>query len=243
MAKRMTANPPWATRAVTRAWDAAMSRVAEAWRPRLDDVQFDDGDVVTAVMREYGCGTYGCAYPTYDPGVVMKVTTDPSEAGFAANIAGELAAPICVRYFTVMRLDAQHEGNDIYLLWRESAQDVGKVKAVAGKRAYDMVSEQFEIAKEALLMLEEKVHGRPVDDEELQAALGDWETSCLQIADMVPEMAELWRGVVRVFQTQQIFFGDIHVGNLGRVMRDGTLTWVITDPGNIAMLDGSSPEM
>jgi hypothetical protein len=46
----------------------------------------------------------------------------------------------------------------------------------------------------------------------------------------------LGRGLVEVYKTNRVFFGDIHSGNLGLVTRDGVDLWVITDPGHIAVL-------
>jgi len=80
-------------------------------------------------FRKYGCGCFGCALPTEDPEVALKVTTDGSEAVFAAaairigsfprgivriyQVAGAVAVNMASLYKT-SRLD------DAYFLWREN---------------------------------------------------------------------------------------------------------------------------
>ncbi len=80
-------------------------------------------------MEVYGCGHYGCVLPTADDRVVWKVTTDADEAGFVAAV---LSRPQTakewhglVRYHDVVKLPRRIRDRSIYVILRESAQDVG----------------------------------------------------------------------------------------------------------------------
>jgi len=81
-------------------------------------------------VEELGCGYFGCVMPTANPGVVVKLTTDESEAWFA-YVAMQLAArdgwpPGVVRYHNVLKLQGRsHRRRPLYLLWRDTAWHVG----------------------------------------------------------------------------------------------------------------------
>jgi hypothetical protein len=79
-------------------------------------------------LEEYGCGHYGCVFPTSDPEVVCKLTSDPTEAFFvaAAMSIGTFPEGI-VRYYGIYRIPgAQHRGRPLFVLWREEATKVGE---------------------------------------------------------------------------------------------------------------------
>jgi hypothetical protein len=88
------------------------------------------------VFYEYGCGHYGCVFPTQRENVVLKVTTDPTEATFvkaALEIAkqrdadGYDAFPKgIVKYFGLLELPSTHRKRGIFLIWREEAYNVGE---------------------------------------------------------------------------------------------------------------------
>lgn len=75
-----------------------------------------------------GCGHYGCVYSTSDPKVVVKVSTDPTEYTFIqlAMGFGEWPEGI-VRYYQVLELSATYRKREVFMVWRESAFDVGDV--------------------------------------------------------------------------------------------------------------------
>jgi hypothetical protein len=116
----MATNPPWSDRAVESSWEAieaalTSSGIPEEWMPQGD-------------LAELGCGHYGCVYPTGDPKIVFKVTTDPSEANFVANYlrlrdSGVLSLGV-VQYYEIFGLPMQHRGRRIYVLWREEVPHV-----------------------------------------------------------------------------------------------------------------------
>ena len=71
----------WVDRHLGLAWERVRAAVPkEDWLPQV----IDEGGVAKTSFTEYGCGHYGCVMPTYDDGVVMKLTSDETEAYFVA---------------------------------------------------------------------------------------------------------------------------------------------------------------
>jgi len=150
---RLVANPAWVTDILAESWEVLNDTVPPAWRPRLDDIRATSADRISGSVHEYGCGHYGCVYPTYDPEVVMKVTTDETEAEFAADLAATLVRPICVIYRQVVALAARHKKRAVHLLWRESATHVGDLEKVLGGLAVDYLHAQHAAAQFAYAAL------------------------------------------------------------------------------------------
>lgn len=119
---------PWVDRNLQLAWEriravapggAASMPVVERYRGR--------GKVV---VQEFGCGHYGCVMPTSVPGVVVKLSSDPTEAFFIAAALELGFDPYdnagIVRYYAVYQLaNAFHRQRPLFVLWREEAFDVG----------------------------------------------------------------------------------------------------------------------
>lgn len=227
----MVQNPPWVTDVIARSYDT-LQRHAPRWLPRVSNIKHLHGPAVRGEIQEYGCGAYGCVLPTIDDNVVMKVTTDDTEAQFAAHLSHTLVVPICVTYHMVMQLpDESHKGRPMFFLWREAAELVGELPLESENpaRAYKLIDQQHKFAQDAYADLHagsSRMHG----------SLEKWLSAC-EAMRSEPLMDELGAGMVRLFQEQRIFFGDVHAGNLGRVMRHGVNHWVITDPGHIAVID------
>lgn len=79
--------------------------------------------------REYGCGHYGCVMPTNTPGLVMKLTTDRTEAAF---VAAYLSMPRNQRpvgvipYHRLLAIRWESRLNrPVFALWRDEAQHLG----------------------------------------------------------------------------------------------------------------------
>lgn len=218
-------NPAWITRTLAHTLETIEHGIPPQWMPKQDAVR-SRGSTLISKVTEYGCGAYGCALPTLDPKIVLKVTTDDTEAQFAEKLAKTLVAPVCVKYEAVLKTNMTHQGRPITLLWREEARDIGKL---AGK-SEDLVADQHAAAQDAFELIVDGQTGA-----EVRAALANWERK----VDAMKRSAELeWlaRGMLRVYREQGVFFGDIHAGNLGKCPREGTLRWVITDPGHIAVV-------
>lgn len=226
-------NPPWASEVIANTYDTlAITLPNRQWLPLLEDVTFAN-DRITADAREFGCGSYGCVFPTLDQSVVMKITTDDTEAEFAGNYANTLVAPICVRYHHVLKLDMEYRGDTIYLLWRESAINVGRINVIVEARfgAVEAVFDKQHHAAHAAYSALLEYPDAPATKEMIQT----WLFACEEMTD-IPDLEPLAVGMIRCYREQGIFLGDVHLGNVGQVWRDDKYEWVITDPGHIAIV-------
>lgn len=120
---------PWVDRALNSVWDRI---VAAAPKPEWVPLHTTKGKKL--VMEELGCGHYGCVMPTSDPQVVVKVTSDMTEAAFvaAAMVLGppgyqpdDWTDAGIVQYHGIYRLPGLHRGRPMFVLWREAATKVG----------------------------------------------------------------------------------------------------------------------
>ncbi len=120
-----TPNPPWVDKAIVRHWATMESVVGLGWMPRPRTWEETRGGIESS-FHELGYGRYGAVFTTHTPGVVMKITSDDSEARFilAALSLGDLS-PGIVRYFDIMRLPGRHYSRPIYAIWREEAVRTG----------------------------------------------------------------------------------------------------------------------
>lgn len=226
-------NPPWVGQVLADTLKTVQSTVRPEWLPSLASVKRGKRGAIVSTVKEYGCGVYGCVIPTLDPNVVLKLTTDDTEAQFAADVADTLVAPICVGYHAVLETKVKHARRTVYLLWRDSADKVGGIREEPnGDWAVHYIAKQHAAAQVAFRALHSQ--GMTADTDRLLVL---WAESCEEMARQTqfPDLRELGDGLVEVWGQQSIFFGDIHDGNLGQV--DGR--WVITDPGNIAVVDRS----
>lgn len=243
MRHELVSNPPWVTKVLAEAYDEIQEKILlhPSWVPKLTDIHPTGGSSVRGQMIEYGCGAYGCVLPTLDPTVVIKVTTDDTEAEFAGSLANTLVRPICVKYMAILDSDAKHNGRNVTILWRESANYVGDLEAYLHDLqrdrdidfAYDLIDRQHAAAQIAYTLI---YHGRPRTEQ--RAAVSAWLHACEQLARQtrVPELRALGDGMVEVYAAQGVVFGDIHAGNIGQVVRADGPQWVITDPGHIAVI-------
>lgn len=78
-------------------------------------------------LPELGCGAYGCVFPTHEPGVVLKLTTDMDEAFFAANAMtfGEWPLGIVAYQRAIELPPGPVRGDHTYALWRDEAFEPG----------------------------------------------------------------------------------------------------------------------
>lgn len=128
-------NPPWTTKALARRWSDLEEQVGAAWMPVLAKPHASRKGELVATLEPLGCGAYGCVLETDDPDVVLKVTTDQSEAEFATKVLPKMpesARAGFVRYLDTAPLDSKHERRPLVALWRQAAQDVGKLGSPKG---------------------------------------------------------------------------------------------------------------
>lgn len=227
-------NPAWVTRALARSYSELDQFVPPAWLPRITLTSLDRK--INAMFKEYGCGVYGCVLPTYTPNIVCKVTTDDTEAEFAATMAKNLPAPICVEYYrvvnTTMTRTVPQGTYRIHLLWRESAEEIGKLPDELTDPQIDLFDEQHRLAESSYVALS-KIMKKPPGDRSRPPELEMWAETLEIIAGRIPQITELAEGMLLAYRQQRILFGDIHFGNVGKVGD----RWVITDPGNIAVVN------
>lgn len=248
MAQKLVCNPPWVTKIIGDAYEELRSLVPPAWMPQIDNVR-GAGDHIVGDLSEYGCGAYGCVYPTMDENVVLKVTTDDTEAEFAGSFANSLQPMICVIYHQALKLPVKHrhkpgeDERDVYLLWRESADHVGGLAnyiddddergTKIGDRAAFLIDAQHEAARHAFRAVRLRE-----SDAQMKTTIQAWLGACKRMGSdpMLPELRPLAMGLIDNYHEQRVLFGDVHMGNIGRVQRGDAYHWVITDPGHIAVV-------
>jgi hypothetical protein len=128
-------NPPWTTRAIAKQWDSLSDLVGPDLMPSLTKTHASRRGELVAQLDTLGCGAYGCVIETGDPGVVLKITTDASEAEFATKVLPKMpeeAQRGFVKYLQSTTLDSRHERRPLYALWRQSAESVGKLGSGKG---------------------------------------------------------------------------------------------------------------
>jgi hypothetical protein len=158
-------NPAWVDRVLKKHWGAIERRVGKKMMPATEPEparRFTDeehlallqaerwGDleqqraVVAGVPTketpiELGTGSYGTVFPTKRKGVVMKITSDPSEARFVvAALSLEEWPEGIVRYYDIIRLPEQFRGRPVYAVWREQAVETGTL--IPGEREWVFVA-------------------------------------------------------------------------------------------------------
>jgi hypothetical protein len=127
----MTQNPPWASKIYAQVCDEIHEKVEALGLPMpMEDVPTSRG--VCVLDPELGAGHYGVVYRTIQNDTVFKITTDETEAHFV-SLLGELRArgidpSGIVRYYGIFGVEATHKGRPVFVLWREAAEFVGKIR-------------------------------------------------------------------------------------------------------------------
>lgn len=278
-------NPPWVTRAIADNYASLQAKVLPAYMPVLADARASKNDLLVEVV-ELGCGAYGCVLPTDDKDVVLKVTTDATEYELVSRLMPEIggAPDGMVRYLAwgelngkvkLSRADIEHTA---YVLWRESASDIGDLEEIIVKtarnqehearlrtlRSFPLLVEQQQAGTEAYVMLTrapnpdrlymEAIHyqdvkvPRPLSSSSLPGSLIHHEPPAKALAMLINyfracvdelaqsgELSLVGRALQYLFE-RGIMVADVHTENVGRVKRGNARPWVITDPGNVAVL-------
>jgi hypothetical protein len=224
-------NPAWVTKILSKHFVKLEEEVPPRFLPKITKTAFSRGGRISATMKEYGCGAYGCVLPTLDPSVVLKLTTDDTEAEFANDLAGKLTKPVVVKYHMTRELPDKYKGRPSFLLWRDAADHVGQVEQTIAEESgidptvvEEAIGNQHLAAQAAYEALDE---GEPAIE-----LLQKWEDAAREMGLMVPELRELADGMITNLQKDKVFMGDVHSGNIGRVNGH----WVVVDPGHIAVL-------
>lgn len=229
----MKSNPAWATKVVAHTYGEIEAKVDPKWLPKLDGIGAR-GNQLLGKLKELGCGAYGCVYPTGDDSIVLKITTDTTEADFARDLAADLVTPVTVHYHQVIDADAAYKNRPVFFLWREEAKKVGKIHKEPnyGKRARELIYAQHLAAQAAYELMGHRMKAY----KSIVEATTAWRSAAEDMGE-VPALRFLARGMIEVLDKNKIFFGDVHEGNLGIVTRNGEQVWAITDPGHVAVVN------
>ncbi len=143
----MIENPPWADRILKTHWAqiTAASPVPLLELGAYQGVARQDpmglgikGRSKVESDAMLGCGHYGCVLATADKGVVMKLTSDPTEAKFITEAMRLSLWPTgIVRYQQILPLEDTHKKRPVFVIWREAAREVGQAFSAALKRPRD----------------------------------------------------------------------------------------------------------
>lgn len=128
----MLSNPPWADNALKLNWSLIETIARERGLP----LPANSGNWK---FKELGCGHYGCVISTSDPGIVFKLTSDPTEAEFI-KLAEPLGWPDgIVKYHAIAPLPFTFRKRKVFAIWREAAHEVGRLDpgGFAGRKDYD----------------------------------------------------------------------------------------------------------
>jgi hypothetical protein len=147
-------NPPWSDNLIAE----NMDEMIESGLP------FPSGP-----GEELGEGHYGVVYATDDPGIVFKVTSDPTEAAFIKR-ATPLGFPEgIVKYKAIIDFEGEFRGRKTYGIWREAAFPVGLTYAVgvySRDRSYEQrCTEEFgtylQLFKRTAALARDTIEKRP----------------------------------------------------------------------------------
>jgi len=143
-------NPEWTNSALTRHWSQIENVVGRKHMPVITE-----RSTRMLIAEEFGSGAFGTVIPTKTNGIVLKVTSDETEARFAAIAMSLNNWPKgMVRYYAALRLRGRHETRPIYALWREEAFDVGHVQGWFLRRPDDYTRAGYRLFHQRLDILQ-----------------------------------------------------------------------------------------
>jgi len=128
-------NPPWVDEVVTHNLRELTYRAPQGaevvYERQPEAPRYRPGAPEHVHAPELGCGAYGCVFRTTKPGIVLKITSDPTEAVFVQTLKDRGLAHLLgiTHYYGSSLLEGRRQGRALYALWREEADDVGKLAA------------------------------------------------------------------------------------------------------------------
>ena len=128
MATDLEPVPPWVKNALNAYWDRISAAAPRHRKQPVMPVPIRTSKQGVRSFGQLGCGHYGCVMHSTKPGVVVKVTSDESEAAFITASKKLSHEPYgMVRYFKIREVPTQHRGRRVFVIWREEVYDVGFV--------------------------------------------------------------------------------------------------------------------
>lgn len=212
--------------------------------------------LLSADEPEYGCGKFGCVFPTTNPKVVLKLTTDRGEAAFAQYAATNGQPPLgIVKYYKVVRIGKIYcgetytghmvkrrpsrkdsglplvEGDTVYAIWREAADNVGNTKnyKILDEYAWSVSPYYHKIAPNVTKTLKNLCRGKKYKSLIYQGL----EILSSMVED--PTNEEVARAILYYLE-RGLWIRDVSSNNVGEVIRKGKKTVVITDPGAVTFM-------
>lgn len=223
--------PPRGTiRFVKDHWDRIDDVVTKALRkiePRLDSALAG----IDFANDMYGCGVWGCAYPTNLKGYTVKVTIDPNEGPVAYQVLRSHTLrnhPGCAYMLGVWQLRqkrADRGVRPIYVILRE---DIIPIDTLDPRSDELLAAEQLVLMKLVSAQLNKYIH-EGADEEEFQRVYEYW-LDMIRILKVFKETRQIAYFMEEFYEKIGIVLADVHIGNVGK--RKGQQGWVVYDLGH-----------
>lgn len=223
----------WVKPVLTRNREMLTKLVGQKWMP----------------VRALGSGSYGTVYSTSDPGVVMKITSDASEANLVAftvdlvNREHRSMPEGLVRYFRIVQLPRAEHPNDwsVYVIWREAAHHVGFLEKDDTRAAVLLgLPSSYSIwaVRDALWdyrTAASRAYSAYLKKKELKIKEADAISASIQRISSISALSTLGETLMFYYKHGAVI-SDVSLTNLGFVVRNSRKTLVITDPSHTAFL-------
>ncbi|MCI0618119.1 hypothetical protein L0244_34520 [bacterium] len=182
---------------------------------------FEGGVSVIDWEEEIACGSFGCAFPTDIEEIILKITSDKTEAAGAQALLSTgkwwdgllgIHAVYSIPKYKIFALFAERVGN-IY------SSDYFKQPDGIWRNFDQMLGEATEIMVEPLLAMQQSILGMypNVSDQYLDT----WVYELSGLAENLPQIANLANNYSELWENFHIVFPDVHSGNLGYRIFDG----------------------
>ena len=222
--------------------DKALTMLLDRWAATRERLSLPE-DFAPKVRRSdagtwrfYGCGEWGCAMPTNDSGVTLKITSDPHEALAMHVIEHDGPFDGFARVHGITALTLPRRRKPVYAIWRDSVSDPGLEDYARGSAAplVDRLTAYFrswdEYGSDAADCLEDMADDglSPERIARMVRAGGPKHSAERDVNDRIHEMRELAAviiekgGLARDIATgllRMLDLGavplDLHMGNMG----------------------------
>jgi len=257
---RTQSNPAWTNSILKTSFQRIAEAAPRSAMPLSTDVLDERTGKMKRGWKEYGTGHYGTVFPTNTEGLVMKITSDPTEAAF---VAAYLSLPTrerpngIVGYHAVVQITGVTKNNrPVYVIWRDEAQHVGVSALGAWVRnsrdpGYYMRSHRISIN----LLWDAKLIGDKIKNllkkptstpsgqhrraQTLERLIDSFQerTGLMQSEPMAIEVGRAMDDMLH----NGLLLADVHANNIGmptgETLNDIGETCIITDPGHAVALD------
>ncbi len=254
------ANPPWADKILGASYSAIATAAPRSALPIPEERVDRSSGRKKKGWKEYGTGHYGTVYPTNTPGLVMKLTSDPTEAAFVAaylSIPGRERSIGIVDYHAVYRVPGVLKSKrPVFVIWRDEAVNVGyqAIERWIGqsrdpsyyRRSWNQFSRCLGDAKTAAnkirTLLKKPVttpSGARRREDLIERYTDDFQsaTGAMQSEPLGNYVGEAMDMMMR----NGLLLADVHINNIGmptgEVAEQIGETCIITDPGHAVALD------